>query len=375
MKIKTDHQNETITSQLTVTLIYIIFFLQASLSIAQNSDNNWRWKNRLQFGVDYDSNVEETRINQKTDGLSKFILESQAKLTSQSYLIYLHYHGGFQYYFQTSGEHKMTHDVSGAFIYQLFPKVRFGTRLWGRQKYFSGYDWHYFLKSSELFFSFNIQPFQITTAYENEGLNYLNYNRFNFHTHHFYLALVKRLAPPLTGQLKSGYRLINFQRNAISPKSQDTYIDYLDFRQQDNHYYFSIQGSLQKKVLSHFAYQFSRNLSNSYGFSFGEHRLTMSLVYLLNKRLLFRIYLGLQRKKYDEALNKIIVTEFDTEREISNFFITDLSTEITDKLSLILRYSWYNNESPVPSRYYQKTLLSFSFEYRFQAANDANLTN
>ncbi|MCI0493640.1 hypothetical protein L0Z72_01425, partial [candidate division KSB1 bacterium] len=350
-------QNVTVIRQLTDNglFILVILFLHASLSIAQNPQNNWQWKNRLQLGVDYDSNVAEARLKQKSDGLSKFIYESQAKLTSQSYLIHLQYHGGLQYYFQTSAEHKMTHDVGGTFMYQLPPKIRFGTRLWGRLKYFSGYDWHYFIKSSELFFIFNVLSAQLTSAYENEGLNYLNYHRFNFSTHHFYLALARRLAPPLTGQLKSGYRLINFQRNAISPISKEIYIDYLDFRQQDDHYYFSIQGSLQKKVLSNLEYQFSRNLSNSYGFSYREHRLTLSLVCPLHQKLLLRIYGGLQRKKYDEALNKIIVTEFDTEREISNFFITDFSTDLSDNLSLLFRYSWYNNESPVPGRYYQKT--------------------
>jgi hypothetical protein len=357
--------NVTVTSQVTVTFFFIIFVFHTSLVVAQNHNDNWQRKNRLQFGVDYDSNVAEARLKQKSDGFSKFILESQAKLTSPSYLIQLQYHGGLQYYFQTSAEHKMTHDLGGTFMYQLLPKIRFGARLWGRLKYFSGYDWHYFIKSSELFFIFNILTSQLTSAYENEGLNYLNYHRFNFNTHHFYLALAKRLAPPLTGQLKSGYRLITFQRNAISPISKEIYIDYLDFRQQDNHYYFSIQGSLQKKVLSNLEYQFSRNLSNSYGFSYREHRLTLSLVCPLHQKLLLRIYGGLQRKTYDEALNKIIQTELDTEREISNFFITDFSTDLTDNLSLLLRYSWYNNESPVPGRYYQKTLASVSLEYRF----------
>ncbi len=365
MIIKNKFQNVTVTCQVTVTFIIIILFLHASLSLAQNFHDAWHWKNRLQLGVDYDSNVEESRVKQGTDGLSKLILESQAKLASQSYLIHLQYHGGMQYYFQTSAEHKMTHDLGGTFVYQIVPKMRFGTRLWGRLKYFSGYDWHYFIKSSELFFTFNVLASQLISAYENEGLNYLNYHRFNFNTHHFYLTLAKRLAPPLTGQLKSGYRLINFQRNAISPKSQEIYIDYLDFRQQDDHYYCSIQGSIQKKLLSNLEYQFARNFSNSYGFSYREHRLTLSLVCPLHQRLLLRMYGGLQRKKYDEALNKIIETELDTEREISNFFITDFSADLTEKLSLLFRYSWYNNESPVPGRYYQKTLLSCSFEYRF----------
>lgn len=364
MKIKSDPSNVTVVRQMTDHGLFmlLILFLHASLSVAQNSHDNWHWKTRLQFGVDYDSNVEESRLNQQSDGLTKLILESQGKLTSPSYLIHLQYHGGWQCYFQTSAEHKMTHDLGGTLIYQLLPKVRFGARLWGRLKYFNGYDWHYVIKSSELFFTFNVLAAQLTSAYENEGLNYLNFHRFDFNIHHFSMALAKRLAPSLTGQLKSGYRLINFQRNAISPLSQEFDVN---FQQQDDHYYLSAQASVQKKILSNLEYQFARNLSNSYGFSYREHRLTLSLVCPLHQRLLFRMYGGLQRKKYDEALNRIIETELDTEREISNFFFTDFSTDLTDNLSLLLRYSYYNNESPVPGRYYQKTLLSCSFEYRF----------
>lgn len=350
---------------ISLAFIFSMIILQASSPFAQNLQDSWHWKTRLQFGVDYDSNVEESRLNQRSDGLTKLILESQGKLISPSYLVYLQYHGGWQYYFQTAAEHKMTHDLGGTFVYQILPKLRFGTRLWGRLKYFNGYDWHYFIKKSELFLSLNVLSSQLTAAYENEGLNYLNYHRFNFNTHHVSFSLERRIAPPVTAQLESGYRSINFQRQAISPKSQEIYIDYLNFRQQDDHYYCSIQGSVQKKVLSNLEYQFARNLSNSYGFSYREHRLTLSLVCLLHQRLLFRMYGGLQRKKYDEALNKFIETELDTEREISNFFITDFSTDLTDKLSLLLRYSYYNNESPVPGRYYQKTLLSCSIEYRF----------
>ena len=364
MIIKNKFQKDvTVTSQVTVT--FLIFFLHASFSVAQDSHDNWHWKHRLQWGLDYDSNVAEARLNQQSDGLTKLILETQGKLTSRSYLIHLQYHGGFQYYFQTSAEHKMTHEASGTFIYQLLPKVRFGTSLWGRLKYFNGYDWHYFIKSSELFLTFNFLTAQLTAGYENESLNYLNYHRFNFNTHHVSFSLARRIVPPLTGQIKSGYRSINFQRQAISAKSQELSIDYLNFRQQDDHYYFSIQASLPKKVLSNLNYQFSRNLSNSYGFSYREHRVALSLICPLHQKLLLRIYGGLQRKQYDEALNKIINTELDTEREISNFFIADFSTDLTDHLSLLLRYSWYNNESPVPGRYYQKTLLSCSLEYRF----------
>lgn len=345
--------------------LIILFFTDSHFALAQNEMSQWFFKNRFQCGLDYDTNVEETRTNHSSDGLLKLIWNSQTKYTNQTFFVNLQYHGGFQYYFQTSSEHKTAHDLSGAFIYQLLPRMRFGIRLWGRLKYFNQHDWHYYLKSSELFFVVNVLKFQLTPAYENERLNYLKYNRFNFDTHHFYLSLLKQISQTFSVQLKSGYRIIDFQRYALSHDSQLNDIRYLNYRQNDDNTYFSIQGSFQKKVLSSLTYQYQRNSSNSYGFSFQEHRVTLSLISPISKTFFVRLYGGVERKRYDEALNKIIVTEFDSEREISNFLIVDFSADISSYMSLLFRWSWYNNESPVPGRYYAKSLASISLEYRF----------
>ena len=81
--------------------------------------------------------------------------------------------------------------------------------------------------------------------------------------------------------------------------------------------------------------------------------------------VLMRLFTGLQRKQYAEELDKLIVTELDSEREKSNFIILDFSKDITQQLSALVRLSYYYNESPIPGRYYRKQLSSLSLEYRF----------
>ena len=351
--------------KVTFPWLVIICFIDVDPSHSQVNDNKWLLKNRIQSGIDYDTNVEESRTKKLSDGLVKFIWDSQAKHYNKTYLANLQYHGGFQYYLQTPSEHKMTHDLSGALAYQLSKRIRFGTRLWGRLKYFNGYDWHYFLNTSELFISFNILPFQSTIGYENENLTYLNYNKYNFNAHNFYFLFTKRFGDYISTHLKTGYRAFDYQRAAISDKSTKENLITLNKDQQDDNPYVSVQLSYQKGMLGTLEYQFQRNLSNSYGFSFVQHKLTLSLISSLSKGFLIRIYGSIQRKNYDEVLGRAFLTELDTEREISNFLILDCSKEISASLSLLIRLSFYDNESPVPGRYYHKTLTSVSLEYRF----------
>jgi len=345
--------------------LLIICFVYIDASHSRENDNRWQLKNRVHSGIDYDTNVEESRTDRFSDGLVKFIWDSQAKHYNKNYLANVQYHGGFQYYFQTSSEHKMTHDLSGSLAYQFSKRIRFGTRLWGRLKYFNGYDWHYFLNTSELFLSFNILPFQSTIGYENENLTYLNYNKYNFNAHNFYLLLTKRFGDYFTTHLKTGYRDFDYHRAAVSDKSTKENLITLNKDQQDDNPYVSIQLSYQKGVLGMLEYQLQRNLSNSYGFSFVQHKVTLSLIRSLPKGFMVRIYGSIQRKNYDEVLGRAFFTELDTEREISNFLILDFTKEISASLSLLIRLSFYDNESPVPGRYYQKTLTSASLEYRF----------
>jgi len=351
--------------KVTFPWLFIVCFIHVDSSHSQVNDHKWLLKNRVQSGIDYDTNLEESRTDRHSDGLVRFIWDSQAKHYNKTYLVNLQYHGGFQYYLHTPSEHKMTHDLSGALAYQLSKRIRFGTRLWGRLKYFNRHDWHYFLNTSELFLSLHILPFQSTIGYENEALTYLNYNIYNFNAHNFYFLFTKRFAGYFSTHLKMGYRAFDYQREAVSPESTTEYLVSLNKEQQDDNPYVSIQLSYQKGVLGTLEYQWQRNLSNSYGFSFLQHKLTLSLISSLSKGFLIRIYGSIQRKNYDEVLSRAFLTELDTEREISNFLILDCSKEIATWLSLLIRLSFYDNESPIPGRYYQKTLASISLEYRF----------
>jgi hypothetical protein len=136
-------------------------------------------------------------------------------------------------------------------------------------------------------------------------------------------------------------------------------------KQKDKNRYVSLQWRYQKKWLLSIEYLFQNNSSNSYGFSYQFHRMTLSTAIHFKMGILMRLFAGLQRKKYAEALDKLISADLDSEREKSNFIILDFSKDITPHLCALIRLSYYYNESPIPGRYYSKSLSSCSLEYRF----------
>ena len=85
----------------SIPWLLIICFFHVDSSRSQVNDSKWLIKNRIQSGIDYDTNVEESRTKKLSDGLVKFIWDSQAKHYNKTYLANLQYHGGFQYYCQS----------------------------------------------------------------------------------------------------------------------------------------------------------------------------------------------------------------------------------------------------------------------------------
>ena len=196
-------------------------------------------------------------------------------------------------------------------------------------------------------------------------MNYFNYNKFNFNCNKIIVTIQRRFKCHFFAQFKACFQSKNYQRYALY---YDPFLDDLPFsnqRQKDKNKYFSIHGSYQNKFLTSLEYLYQNNSSNSYGFSYNYHRLTVSTATPLIKGFLMRVFGGWQQKNYTQALDKVIVTELDSERENSNFLIIDISKDLTTSLSFLIRQSWYDNESPIPGRYYQKRLTSCLLEYRF----------
>ena len=347
-------------------LIFIpgLLFLVPSLS-GQTKPRNWSFKTRIQQGFEFDSNIEEEQLNPVSDYLFKLVCNTQFKMVSKNYLTQFEYHGGIQRYFQTPNEHKMIHDFHALGIYKCSKRIRIGNRLWGRFKYFNQRDWQYWSAKLEPFILINLPLFQFTFRYQIETLDHLNYNQFDFKGHQFNFIIDKQLSRYISTRLSAGQQNIHYQMYALIYKPFLDVLFFTKYLHEDKKNFISIQSNYKRNFLCYLKYLYQRNLSNSYGFAYRHHRITFSFTTSVGKSSYLRLFTGFQHKKYDIDLKKIIITQLDTEREISNFLIIDWSRNISLDLNLLLRCSWFDNESPIPGLYYQKLLFSCSFEYRF----------
>lgn len=348
-------------------IVVSIFFLILVVlnSPAQPQKKSWIIKTRIQHGVEYDDNIEESRDSSQSDGLMRFVLNSKIKRFQNKWFFQLNYHGGMQYYFASPLENKFSHDINGTVNYLITRRIRLGGNFHSRIKTYSNRNWDYILTDYEAFISFLFARYQFSFNYILEGLNYLNYNQFDFNVQKFILTLQRRIGRYNSIQLRACRQLIDFTRYALTYDPLLDDVLYTRQLQEDTNEYVAIQWRFQKKWLFSTEYLYQNNVSNSYGFSYQFHRFTISSAIHLTKGLLLRLFAGMQRKKYAEALDKLIATELDSERELSNFIIIDCSKDITKHLSAFIRFSYYYNESPIPGRYFQKCLSSCSLEYRF----------
>jgi len=349
------------------SLKIVTFFLLLTCTsvFAQSQKKPWTIKTRIQHGIEYDDNVEESRDSSFSDGLMKLVLNSKLRYFQNKWFVQFNYHGGMQYYFASQFENKFSHDFSGSVSYWQSRRVRIGGNFHARLKAYSRRNWDYYLTDYETFISFPFFRSEITFYYTLQGLNYLSYDQFDFGVDKFALAFQTKMGKYNTFRLKGCLQYIDFTRYALSYDPLLDEVIFTEQKQKDENSYFSFQWRYQKKWLLSTEYLYQNNKSNSYGFSYRFHRITLSAATHFKMGVLMRVFAGLQRKKYAEALDKLIVTELDSERERSNFIIFDFSKDITQHLSALIRLSYYYNESPIPGRYYQKSLSSFSLEYRF----------
>ena len=122
---------------------------------------------------------------------------------------------------------------------------------------------------------------------------------------------------------------------------------------------------MRKSILLTLIYMYTDNRSNSYGFGYTRHRLQALFGARLPSDFLLRIFAALQQKKYTDDLDPFFPLELDTEREESNFAVVDLSHRLFTSVNGIVRFAWYDNESPIRTLYYNKFSVSFSLEYAF----------
>lgn len=352
---------------LLILKIWLFFYVGLSNSpdlLYSQTGSSWRVKNRLQTSYEYDDNIRESpdsdSLKNLTDSSYKILFHSRASRKTQKSLFRLNYQGGLQNYFNNSIENKLINELSGYALFSL-QNIQFGLKASGRLKIYLNDILDYASGSAETFL---VLPKMFTFTHKLTmkagGLDYKDFSIFNYKTSGISWTISRKLYKKLSGQLTLKSEKISYERAALTES-----FDLKTIRQQDDILGLKLNLNYTKLVLINFSYLFDNNASNSFGYSYNKHQFVLILGLPLAQNFWLRGYGAIQIKKYDEKSLPVFPTDVDTEREESNFFILDLSKDISPNLSGLLRLAFYNNESTIRSRFYNKLLLTGGFDYRF----------
>ncbi|MCH8021244.1 hypothetical protein IH785_15455 [candidate division KSB1 bacterium] len=346
-------------------LLLLSLFILICQNVNAQSSGKWRIKNRLQASYEFDDNIRENTADslKKNDSSLRFIFHSRASRSGANTRLAFSYQGGLQSYFRHSIENKLINEVQFSGQYRL-NKLVAGVRGNGRLKIYLNHTFDYSTGSFELFFrlppiSNVFNEFAVNTA----GLEYQNFPGFNYSEKQLKWTISKKLSSGLTGVLELSGKSIDYDRNIVITTEDST--DFPDIQQKDDNYKLQFKLNYTKSVLVNFSYSLQHNDSNSPGYNYTRHQFVLIVGVPLSSKTWLRGYAAAQIKVYPEEVLPIFPTDVDTEREESNFFVLDISRDLSPSLSALLRFAYYNNESVIRSRFYRKAILTAGFDFRF----------
>lgn len=350
-------------AQRLVPLCFLLLLLTSAL--AQNG--TWRIRNRLQTTYEFDDNIREAAtdtVDRIQDSSLRLLFHSRASKTGEKLRLTFSYQGGLQTYFENTIENKLINEVDASLAHSINPFV-IGARAFGRLKLYLNDEFDYATGYASAFL--RLPPwsgFVGEISFTREGLNYQNFSNFDYQADELQLIVTRNLASRLTGRLEVMASQIDYEIPQIICRAGEQF-QILNDNQQDDNLRLSLQLNYTRAFLLNLKYLFQYNDSNSCGYSYHKHQFVVIFGLPLPHKMWLRGYGALQFKDYSEEVPAFFPTDLDTERDQSNFFIVDLSKDLTPGLSAILRTAYYNNESVIRSRFYRKLLLTFGFDFRF----------
>ncbi len=347
-------------------IIFISVLTGACCAHSAQSVNNGRWlfKNRIQCAVEYDSNVEE-RLNAPEEGHSfRTALYSKVQKNGKRILFHFCYQGGFQLYPSFDSENKSIHEIKGRMLLKLSPFIYAGVHVFGRLKMFINADTDYSLGEFSPFIQWRYSPSVVfETGFRQDDLNYRETDYYDFKSPQLYFQLTKKIGR-FTFSPDFRFGTIDHNRMAYEPAPDMSDWVLTDDSQNDK---CKIMGLNTDWIFAGFlvnaSYHYEQNRSNSYGFDFDRHIVTVMLAKSFGKNL-FRGFITMQNKSYLDDFLPLLPVDLDTEKEQSNFFVFDYSRDVMQNLAIMFRSAWYKNESPLPSLYYEKWLFNLGFEFQ-----------
>ncbi len=327
-----------------------IFFL-ATLAQAQSP---WQLSARLQSGVEYDSNIYESTARTVSTAVGRLLMQTRATYADPRWRITLDYSAAMLAYESARDENKVLQEGNASLMWLAKNGMRFYVRGQGNLKLYLENPTDYGTTSGS--FGTILPPIKNLSCEigaETGQLDYARGDDFDFTFSGAFLALRRQFGAQISSEAMMLYRRLDYVRpsfaNTPSYLEADT--------QKDDFAALRLAASYSRRILLQGRLEIQRNRSTRSVFDYNRLQVHMLVGYPFAPRWLLRASLLFQRKSYLAAAPPISLPELDPEREQSNNVVFDLSRELSQTTALLLRFSYHNNESPVRSLFYRKTLL------------------
>lgn len=326
----------------------------------------WQLDYRVQAGFENDSNIYESSIAPVSTPVGRLLVQSKAERASKNMRLLLDYSGALLVYRAHNDEHKLLNDLKGGITLRANDWLRFFTQGEVTLKNYLNNPADYGTAGGTLGATAGLsERSAIEAGAESGQLDYAaSDSLFDYTFWGAFMSLRHRLGQGSFVELTAQRRQLDYLRSAYL-RFDATPVQRAPYAQQERFSALRLAFTMSRKWMLRASLEMQFNRSNSLGYDYDRLRLQMLTAWSPARRWLVRAAAMLQSKSYAESTPPIVPPEFDAEREQSNNVIVDVSRDLSDELTLLARFSYHDNESPIRGVFYRKTVLFTGMELRF----------
>ena len=358
---------------LTITCLLAGLFIFSIPRLSASSEHG-RVTVKAKVGVEYDDNVFE-EIEDRTGGLAArcYLGLNSTLFRSKRVLTSLRYQGALKRPLRSpSGDslsaaepivHSLTlshgHKLTERLVAAIEGEIKSRTLMNKGSKFLPSQD-GYLQGAAGLSLKVRLAgDLAGTFSYRRSFVHFGEFRDFDFRAQEAGIHLNKRLFRRLTCRLGGSWKRLNFDRHALTQGLQRA-----EDRQKDTVQRIGVHFKFYRLFLIDGGYCFLRNTSNSYGYAFDAHRLTLVLGKMLTRRIGLQLYGVFQRKNYTEDIRDVPFISPPKDME-GSVFVVKGSGDITDRWGIEVQYGLHREESLQRNRFHTRSLYSSSLSLRF----------